>query len=503
MSKDLTLAAATIQASEKTPHEHFVQFYSDDGALSDAVGSFLAEGLRNGQSVVVIATAEHTEAFRFALSAHGVDSGEVVRSGQMLILDAHEALALFMIDDMPDEQLFVTHIGSAIAKVIANSNQPSIRAYGEMVDILWREGNSRAAIRLEELWNDLGATHSFALLCAYAVGNFYHETNGAAFDAVCQLHSHVIPAHSELRFAEHHVRHEDHEMLEQRASALENEIEHRVALEQALRAALADRRNAEDALRRDIAQREQIEAELRLAKEEAERAHRVKSEFLAVMTHELRTPLNAIMGYQQLLFEGVSGTVTVAQKLQLERIRHSASSLLNMIDNVLTAARIESGKLDYRIERVSPEDVVKDVLSLLGPEMAENALRCSTEIVSNLFVHVDRDKLQQILLNVIGNAVKFTPPGGTITVRGAASTEGMDDVLLCVSDTGPGIPPENQQAIFEPFVQLDTGRRRRVTGAGLGLSISRDFARGMGGDLTVKSEAGKGATFVLKLRRAR
>jgi signal transduction histidine kinase len=176
--------------------------------------------------------------------------------------------------------------------------------------------------------------------------------------------------------------------------------------------------------------------------------------------------------------------------------------LLSMIDNVLTAARIEAGRLDYRIERVTLEDTVRDVLSLLGPEMAENALRCSTEIVSNLFVHVDRDKLQQILLNVVGNAVKFTPPGGTITVR-AASTERLDEVLLRVSDTGPGVPEENQQAIFEPFVQLDTGRRRRVTGAGLGLSISRDFARGMGGDLTIESEAGKGATFVLKLRRAR
>jgi signal transduction histidine kinase len=229
----------------------------------------------------------------------------------------------------------------------------------------------------------------------------------------------------------------------------------------------------------------------------------VKSEFLAVMTHELRTPLNAIMGYQQLLFEGVSGPVTVAQRLQLERIRHSASNLLNMIDNVLTAARIESGKLDYRIERVTLEDTVREMLSLLGPEMAENALHCSTEIVSNLFVHADRDKLQQILLNVVGNAMKFTPPGGKISVRAAASNDGVDEVWLRISDTGPGIPRENQDAIFEPFVQLDTGRRRRVTGAGLGLSISRDFARGMGGDLTVASEAGQGATFVLKLRRAR
>jgi hypothetical protein len=244
MSTDLTLATAAIQTSETIPHEHFVQFYDDEGVLSEAVGGFLAEGLRNGQSVVVIATAEHTESFRFALAAHGVDSGEAVRSGQMLIMDAHQVLAQFMVNDMPDEQLFVTHVGGAIAKVIADSTQASIRAYGEMVDILWREGNSGAAIRLEELWNDLAATHSFALLCAYAMGNFYHETNGG-FEAVCKLHSHVIPARSEFRYSEQQVRHTDHKLLEQRASALASEIEHRVALEQALRAALGDRRRAE------------------------------------------------------------------------------------------------------------------------------------------------------------------------------------------------------------------------------------------------------------------
>jgi signal transduction histidine kinase len=240
------------------------------------------------------------------------------------------------------------------------------------------------------------------------------------------------------------------------------------------------------------------------ALEAAESASRAKGEFLTVMSHELRTPLNAIAGHVQLLSMEIHGPVSDAQRQALDRIDRSQRHLLGLVNDVLNLARIEGGHVDYALENVALTDVVTNLAPMIEPQLAANGLAYEVKLPATpVLVRVDRDKLTQILLNLLSNAVKFTPSGGCVTLDVAVLPEAPGHVTVRVADTGVGIPAEKQKEIFEPFVQVRSGRTRTVDGAGLGLTISRDLARGMGGDLGVESTDGAGSTFILRLVRAR
>ncbi|MEK6374921.1 MAG: ATP-binding protein [Acidobacteriota bacterium] len=234
-NSDTSFGSTSWPASSPTTGRpmHAVQFYENEDFLYQAVSAFLADGLSAGHPAIVIATEPHRHGFVKSLKSKGFDTKNVV------LADARETLASFMDGSMPDEELFKQHIGGLILKTGNGGGPSSIRAYGEMVDLLWRDSNPEGAIRLEELWNDLISAYSFSLLCAYPMGNFYKEAQCEPFDRVCHTHSLVLPAES-LR---------DLSALQQRAGALEAEVEHRKELEKALRDALASRRQAESELK--------------------------------------------------------------------------------------------------------------------------------------------------------------------------------------------------------------------------------------------------------------
>lgn len=235
------------------------------------------------------------------------------------------------------------------------------------------------------------------------------------------------------------------------------------------------------------------------ARAEAEAANEAKSQFLATMSHELRTPLNAIGGYAELLLEGIRGPVTGEQVLDLERIQRSQRHLLSLINDILNFAKIEAGKVDFSCRDMSMHDTLSVLEELVAPQLKTKRLTYNYYCCDPSFTaYADPEKVQQILLNLLSNATKFTPPGGSVTVQcGASATE----MAVEVSDTGPGIPESRLENIFEPFVQVDRGHRSSQEGTGLGLAISRDLARAMDGDLRVITLPGKGSTFILTLPR--
>jgi signal transduction histidine kinase len=233
------------------------------------------------------------------------------------------------------------------------------------------------------------------------------------------------------------------------------------------------------------------------ARREAESANRAKSDFLAVMSHELRTPLNAIAGFTELISLGVRGPVTQDQLNDLERIRRSEMTLLTLINDLLSFAKLESGSVQYAITEMAVDEALQAASEIVELQVrAKSVIFVHVPCPRSVIVRADPDKVKQILLNLLSNAVKFTEPGGTITVR---CSRDADRAYLYVTDTGAGIPPDKLHVIFDPFVQVDQRLVREHPGVGLGLAISRDLARGMDGDLAVTSTVGEGSTFTLSL----
>jgi PAS domain S-box-containing protein len=249
----------------------------------------------------------------------------------------------------------------------------------------------------------------------------------------------------------------------------------------------------------DVTELEEKEVALRQSKEAAEVANRAKSEFLANMSHEIRTPMNAILGFTEVLRRGYGQSDRNWRK-HLGTIHSSGRHLLELINDILDLSKIEAGGL--KVERIpcALHQILRDVIQVLSVKAREKSIGLEYEFVNAVpeTILSDPARLRQILTNLVGNSIKFTEEGGVKVVVGL-STGARPQLSLAVTDTGIGVPEDKQKAIFNPFVQADTSVTRKFGGTGLGLAISRRFAQALGGDITLRSEVGKGSVFTVTI----
>ena len=452
--------------------EHFVQFYEADEFLLNSLGGFIGTALSAGEAAIVVATKEHREQLEARLREKGLDVTSAVESGQLVMRDAAETLSKFMAGASPDAEPFARHLGEVIAR--AAEGRPSVRIYGEMVALLWAEGNYDAAIRLEELWNDLQNQHSFALFCAYPMHGFAGEDPGRGLANVCTSHARVIPAESYTTLDGLDERLREIALLQQKAKSLEAEV--------------AERKRTEDLLRSALLNEQ-------AARAEAEAATRLKDEFLATVSHELRTPLSAILGWSAMLKTGKFDQAAVERAL--ETIERNALSQAQIIEDLLDVSRIVTGRLKLELRPVDPVALIETAVEGVRPTAEAKGIRLDSALNYVGHLACDPARLQQVMWNLLSNAVKFTNAGGSVTV---SLRRDNSHILIAVSDTGQGVSEEFLPFIFDRFRQADGSTTRRHGGLGLGLAIVRHFVEMHGGNVRAESKGhGCGTTFTVEL----
>jgi signal transduction histidine kinase len=239
--------------------------------------------------------------------------------------------------------------------------------------------------------------------------------------------------------------------------------------------------------------------QLASALEREHHSNLTKGEFLARLSHELRTPLHALMAYTEMLEQEYHGPLADLQRADLRRMHQSHEHLLGLVNQILDFSSIDNGKRMLDMTVVSLPELIRIVLGMFYPQGASKGIKCTEQTgPEDAVVEADAEALRQILINLVGNAIKFCHAGATVSVSWEENTS---QIRALVSDTGPGIPVDKLDVIFEPFTQLSMGTSPK--GTGLGLPISRALAEAMGGTLEVKSTLGQGSTFILGLRRAR
>ncbi len=493
------LGGDTLPASvgEIAPHlgrggegvdEHFVQFYESDEFLLGSLAGFVADGLSAGDACIVVARGERREGLDEHLRTRGLDPEAARLRGQFFTLDAAETLARLMVEDVPEASRFEEVVGGLIAR--AADGPRRVRIFGEMVALLWAEGNRDAALRLEALWNGLQKTRTFVLFCAYPMSGFGAESHAGPLGHVCAEHTRIIPAESYTAHAGADERLLAIIELQRKAATLEAEIAERREAEAALRSVKED-------LERVAEERQRLLERERAARAEAEEANRLKDEFLATVSHELRTPLTAIIGWAHMLRHKGLDEATVLRGL--ETVERNAQVQAQLVEDILDVSRVISGNL--RLERRAGR-----------PGVGRQRGRRLGATGGRFEGHPARSDARCFGAARLGRrgaapAGRLEPPlerhqvhAGGRARRRAPERARRESAELLVCDDGCGVSPDFLPHVFERFRQADGTSTRRHGGLGLGLSIARHLVELHGGTITVDSPGEEqGTTFTVRL----
>jgi signal transduction histidine kinase len=439
--------------SEMHANAHSVHFYEEDTFLLDSLSQLIGNALVAGDIAVVVATAAHREGVAKRLKARGLDLEMIASLGRYHSFDAAENLSAFMVNGSLDAALFNAFARQFFSSVRSAVNGGSQRLvfFGEMVNLLLSDGNFDAALQLEQLWNELGRTHSFDLHCAYLMKDFNREGRNQVFLNLCAVHSHVVPTENYTALTTENERLRHISLLQQRAQAAETEA--------------AARLRAEEALRHS----EKLAATGRLA---------------ASIAHEINNPL-----------ETISNAIYLARSSAPEDV----ARYLKMADEELArVAQITKHTLGFYRETASPgiikvSALLDDALNMFSRKFEAKDLSIRKDYRGELEVWGLEGELRQVFANQIANAIYAMPKNGCLTIRirrsKAWSASERSGTAVSLIDTGSGISPESLGKIFDPFFTT-----KQDVGNGLGLWITHDIVTRHGGSIRVRSNTRSGAS---------
>lgn len=460
---------SAIRPSEPNPRTHQVLFYHGDAYLLDDLVCFVGEAVDAGDAALVVATETHRAGLADRLRTRGTDVARAAAEGRYLELDAEETLSRTSLDGSPDPARFADIVGGAIARASGRAGRVGSRVavFGEMVALLYARGRLDLVLRLEDLWNDLARSHPFTLRCAYPLGSFPAAHDGEALDAICAAHTGVIPAESYASLGDDAERMRAVVLWQQKAQALQAQVE----------------------------ARERSERALRERSRELEAAVAARDAFLSVAAHELNTPVTGLGAFAQLLLRDASRRGEIAPKrleAGLQAIEREADKLTRLVARLLDAAHIEAGTL-----RIDPArtDLAALVRAVLARHQGRDTHTILFEGPERLDATVDPNRMELVVASLVDNAVKFSPEAGRVTA--ALERDDAGGIRLSVTDEGPGIPADQRERLFDRLSQ-GVGDRH-LSGMGLGLHVSREIVALHGGCVRIEEPEHPGVRVVVTL----